>query len=193
MKEDYIHRNTKKKSNPRRALKKRSHRSSGSSRKPTNRLWTMITVAAFCSTGFAWFLFSLAKQPDPLTTEKAVKTPPAVASQTDITQSEPEEKWTYIQRLENKKIDVEPPIIAKTHQYLLQCGTFSKAEQAEAFKAQIALSGLHSEIKPTGENPPKWYRVVLGPYTSKRHAEQDRNLLKDNEIFGCQILLLNNH
>ena len=97
--------------------------------------------------------------------------------------------------LPNKVVDVpgspEDQVIrkpAEDKQYIMQCGSFRKAESADTLKAQIALSGFDSTIKATDEKDgARWYRVVLGPYSSKRLAERDRHQLERNNINYCRI------
>ena len=71
--------------------------------------------------------------------------------------------------------------------YQMQCGSFREQTQAEAMKAQIAFVGFGSEIRRTDGNNGVWYRVVLGPYESKRQATADRNRLRQQGINTCQI------
>ena len=69
----------------------------------------------------------------------------------------------------------------------MQCGSFRTHQQAETLKAKIAFAGLISEIKKTTGSNGIWYKVRLGPYETKRHAESDKNKLKRINIVGCGI------
>ena len=69
----------------------------------------------------------------------------------------------------------------------MQCGAYKTKGQANAQKALIAFQGLTSEIKISQGKTSNWYRVVLGPYQQKRHAERDRNLLRRAKIEPCEI------
>lgn len=187
MTKDYIRQSPPKKAKP--TAKRKTRRAAPTAkktRKPLYRLWAITAMTAALSTGFTWFLLSLTQTPPEIETQA---TAPAPIKKPSETQPEPTEKWTYIERLENQEVTVKVPPKKGTNAkpYALQCGSFRTESQAQTLKARIALTGLHSIIVPTKENPPRWYRVVLGPYSTKRHAERDRNLLKNNEIYGCQI------
>lgn len=101
----------------------------------------------------------------------------------------PVEKWTYIQQLENKEVVVQVPEAAvevASRPYLMQCGSFQSAAQAEQLKAKIAFQGLVAEVRNAKGSV--WHRVILGPYDSKRLAEQHRHKLINAKAVGdCAI------
>ncbi|MCQ1056774.1 SPOR domain-containing protein [Photobacterium sp. DNB23_23_1] len=100
----------------------------------------------------------------------------------------PEEKWRYIEELENKEVQVDAKKEqAPTKPYLMQCGAYRSQSQAEERKAMIAFQGLTSQIKVSQGEKGNWYRVVLGPYPQKRKAESDRNQLRRAGIEPCAI------
>jgi cell division protein FtsN len=102
-------------------------------------------------------------------------------------------EFTFHDLLKNKnvKVDNSPPVATsenKESKYIMQCGSFLKSEQAEAMKAKIAFTGLVASIQSTDEKDGKtWHRVVLGPYSSKRTADQQRSQLQQADINGCRI------
>ncbi|MCT7654773.1 SPOR domain-containing protein [Oceanimonas sp. NS1] len=57
----------------------------------------------------------------------------------------------------------------------MQCGSFRSSAQAEQLKARIAFQGLASEVKRSEGSNGIWYRVVMGPYDSKRKADQEKH------------------
>lgn len=100
----------------------------------------------------------------------------------------PEAKWTYIKELEKMEIEVtinEQKTSARP--YLMQCGAYRSSEQADERKAMIAFQGLESQIKVSPGETGDWYRIVLGPYSLKRDAERDRNLLRRGGVEPCAI------
>lgn len=103
----------------------------------------------------------------------------------------PEEKWEYVKELKNKTIEVEVPDRSNEpeREYQMQCGSFRTLAQADTLKARIAFVGLESIVKRTEGKNGVWYRVVLGPYQSKRKAERERHQLQRAKINGCQIWL----
>ncbi|MFC0445471.1 SPOR domain-containing protein [Pseudidiomarina halophila] len=97
----------------------------------------------------------------------------------------PEERWQYIEELENLEVEVDVPEREVGPPKLMQCGSFRKRSDAERLRASIALQGLESQIYPSNNNT--WFRVVLGPYETKRDAEAERHILQRARIHGCQI------
>ena len=101
--------------------------------------------------------------------------------------------FSYHEELANKTVEVEvqslpeaPDNTGKT--WIMQCSSFTDGARADKARAEIALAGLESWIRQTKDNAGKtWYRVVLGPYQSKRQAERDRHELQRNRIDGCVI------
>ncbi|WP_417616673.1 SPOR domain-containing protein [Oceanisphaera sp.] len=99
----------------------------------------------------------------------------------------PVEKWTYIEQLENKEVVVQVPEAAEsTRPYLMQCGSFRSAAQAEQLKAKIAFQGLVAQVRHKSGS--SWHRVILGPYDSKRLAEQHKHqLIRAKAVSDCAI------
>lgn len=58
--------------------------------------------------------------------------------------------------------------------WMVQCGSFKGAEQAESVRAQLAFEGFDSKI--TTNNG--WNRVVIGPVKGKENANSTINRLK---------------
>lgn len=95
-------------------------------------------------------------------------------------------KLDYHQILTNKELDVkkDPNVRKPTNRkYVMQCGASKVKAQAESLKAKIAFIGLQAEVSEKNG----WYRVRLGPYSSKRAAESDRHKLQNNDFNDCRI------
>jgi cell division protein FtsN len=124
-------------------------------------------------------------------------TPPAVRPGQDDkpvdAQGEKEHFWFYdLLRKKTVEVPEAPDALPKEGQparrYVMQCGSFRDEERADSLKAQLALVGFEARIVPTKEKGGEtWFRVVLGPYDSRRKAESDRHQLQDNGINRCQI------
>lgn len=100
----------------------------------------------------------------------------------------PEEEWEYIKTLPGYEVEVEVKEQEKSDKrYLMQCASFRTRAQAEEMKAKIAFQGLEALIRhSTGING-DWFRVILGPYESKRDAEKAKHSLRKVNIATCQI------
>ena len=102
--------------------------------------------------------------------------------------------FSFHNALENKVVEIpeheSEPVKpgAATKRYIMQCGSFKKETSAETLKAQIAMNGFDARVNTSKEkNGSLWYRVTLGPYTSKRTAERVRHQLERNNINHCRI------
>ncbi|WP_235357686.1 SPOR domain-containing protein [Arsukibacterium ikkense] len=145
-------------------------------------------ITALLLASFGWFLWYLKQQPvSPEKTAPAItRTKPTVD---DLPAKPVAEPYQYIKELENREIQVEVDSTPRQPQgpFQMQCGSFRQAEQAEAMRAQIAFAGFTSTVRRTEGSNGVWFRVVLGPYDSRRQATADRNRLQQQNINGCQI------
>jgi cell division protein FtsN len=101
----------------------------------------------------------------------------------------PKEKWTYVENLKTKEIEVGQYEVTQKGPYRLQCGSFKTTSRAETLKATIAFVGLEASVKKSVGSNGTWYKVILGPYARKRLAEQDKHKLRNNSVNRCQVLL----
>jgi cell division protein FtsN len=129
-----------------------------------------------------------------LKTSTTTKTPNQSQNKTAIKKEQnlpepPKEKWTYVENLKTKEIEVGQYEVKQNGPYKMQCGSFRKRAQAEALKAKMAFTGIESQIQTAQGKSNTWYKVVLGPYARKRAAEEDKHKLRNNKINGCQIWL----
>lgn len=99
----------------------------------------------------------------------------------------PTDEWSYIDELENQEIEVEVPDRPDGPPKLMQCGSFRSQADAETLKARIAMAGLESQVRRSEGRNGVWYRVILGPYATKRDAERDRHKLQRAQVLYCEI------
>ncbi|MBL4942620.1 MAG: SPOR domain-containing protein [Colwellia sp.] len=142
----------------------------------------ILLIAAF--TYGLWFLKTSPVTKEPMQTQHPVPTQKE-QSLPDL----PQEKWTYVENLKTKKIEVGQYEVKQNGPYKMQCGSFKTRAQAESLKASMAFVGIESIIQSAQGKDSFWYKVVLGPYSRKRAAEQDKHKLRNNKINGCQIWL----
>lgn len=65
--------------------------------------------------------------------------------------------------------------------YVLQIGSFKTAKDADTMKAQLAMLGVSTRVKPvTLKNGQIWHRVMTGPLSGKKQMEQTRAKLRKN-------------
>lgn len=76
-----------------------------------------------------------------------------------------------------------PPADNASARFILQAGSFQRAADAEARKAQLALLGLIARIQTvTIDGDKTWHRVLLGPYPKDRSLDKTRRLLEEYDI-----------
>jgi cell division protein FtsN len=135
---------------------------------------------------FGYLLWSIKdKQPVGIVAPKVIK----VKKTTEVAEL-PElqrEKWTYVDDLKSKKVEVGQYEVKKKGPYKMQCGSFRTRKQAESLKARIAFTGLEAQVSKSVSSSSTWYKVYLGPYDKKRNAEKDKHKLKNNAIHACKI------
>lgn len=129
-----------------------------------------------------------------LKTDTSTKDPIQVQEESSVKKEQnlpepPKEKWTYVENLKTKKVEVGQYEVKQNGPYKMQCGSFKTRAQAESLKAKMAFAGVESQIQTAQGKNNIWYKVVLGPYERKRVAEKDKHKLRNNKINGCQIWL----
>lgn len=67
--------------------------------------------------------------------------------------------------------------------YLIQVGSFKRAEDADGFRARLALLGMESKVQTvTIDNTDTWHRVQVGPIFGRLEADKLQKQLKQNGI-----------
>ena len=149
-----------------------------------------IGFAVLALAGFAYFLYSIK---DDATLPVTDSTPVKVVAQPNIDELDPlpelpKEEWAFIKSLPGYEVEVEAEVATSDKRYLMQCGSFKIYEQADSMRATMAFVGLEPQIRGSKSG---WYRVILGPYDSKRDAERDRHILQREKINSCEIWFWN--
>ena len=145
----------------------------------------IILIAAFAYG--LWFLKTSPTTKEPIAIDEPVQT---TKTKTEKQLPEPpKEKWTYVENLKTKQIEVGQYEVKENGPYKMQCASFKTNAQAESLKAKMAFVGVESQIQVAQGKNNTWYKVVLGPYSRKREAEEDKHKLRNNKINGCQIWL----
>lgn len=67
--------------------------------------------------------------------------------------------------------------------YMLQAGSFKRAEDADRLRVQLILLNLTARVEQVSvRNGDIWHRVLLGPYSSQEQMVQARDALAGNGI-----------
>ncbi|MGD8118241.1 MULTISPECIES: cell division protein FtsN [unclassified Vibrio] len=165
----------------------------GNSRQPTKKTsaprrkpWRSGLLAILLVGVFGYGLYTLSNDPEPpAPVVEPVKPKSKPATQAKLPPP-PEEKWDYVDSLPSREVEVKAKEqVVSEIPYIMQCGAYKTAQQAEARKLDIAFQGINSKIRKKEDS--SWYRVVLGPYKFKRDAERDKHKLQRAKIEPCAI------
>jgi cell division protein FtsN len=149
--------------------------------------WLGIIITLTLIAGFSYFLWSI-KGTAPENTSNDGESIEQAQSEKDTLPEIPEEEWEFIKSLPEYIVEIDQKEQGQsTVRRLIQCGSFRKNEQAQELKANIAFQGLEAQVRASKGTSGLWYRVILGPYDSKRVAEKDRHTLQRAKINGCKI------
>lgn len=86
--------------------------------------------------------------------------------------------------------DIEAERKSTPSTYVLQAASYASYADADRLKAKLALSGFEAKVqKITIQGKGIYYRVRLGPYTSKRKMKNDRQRLARLGIQGLPLKL----
>lgn len=90
------------------------------------------------------------------------------------------EESTAPSALPAKPAEKKTPPAAQEH-WLVQCGSFKNAQQAESVRVQLAFEGFVSQISVSDG----WQRVIIGPFNTKPSVDAVLNKLKANGHSQC--------
>ncbi len=127
--------------------------------------------------------------PAPTTKPKAEPKPKPVEVKKDTAPKK--DDFEFYQILQDSKVDTShvdayqsTPRGEQDFYYMLQAASFRNSEDADRLRAKLIISGLvEAAIRKTiGDNGEPWYRVVLGPYTSRSKMNRAEDKLVSMEI-----------
>lgn len=164
-----------------------SHASSRQSSAPSLHTLPVFRIAIIIALvlGFGVFLWSIKDNVEDNVDTQAAR---PVAPTEEALPKLPEEEWEYIKTLPGYEVEVDVQAQEKSDKrYLMQCASFRTRAQAEEMKAKIAFQGLEALIRQSTGSNGDWFRVILGPFESKRDAEKAKHSLRKVNIATCQI------
>ncbi len=167
---------------------KQRTRRSNSAQTAHSKPWLLIALTCVTLAIFIYGLWFL-RQQTPVSNEAVIAQPTPVQTKPkdELPPKPVSEPYQYIEELENKQITVEVTEQRRSGPAQLQCGSFRQQPQAEAMKAQIAFAGITADVRRTEGSNGVWFRVILGPYESRRAATVDMNKLRQMGINTCQV------
>ena len=82
----------------------------------------------------------------------------------------------------SETINEEKPAQEQTTEYILQVGSFPRAEDADKLRAQLILLNLDASIEKVEIRKGEiWHRVVVGPFKTQNQLTSARSQLVKNE------------
>ncbi|MBD1387897.1 SPOR domain-containing protein [Neiella sp. HB171785] len=150
--------------------------------------WVRLVIIVALIAAFGYGLSQIKGSAERVEQQPAQEQHSTTSKPAEAIPEKPEERWSFIEELETKEVEVDvPEAPEQTRPYLMQCGSFRLQSQAEELKAKIAFQGLSSEVRRAEGSNGVWYKVILGPYKTKRLAEKDRHALQRASVRGCKI------
>ncbi|MGI2797767.1 SPOR domain-containing protein [Photobacterium damselae] len=80
------------------------------------------------------------------------------------------------------------PVTKPSVRYIVQCGAYHSADQANERKATIAFQGFNSQVSMVKTSSGTWHKVYIGPYPDRDQALKARGRLQSSGIEPCAIL-----
>lgn len=146
--------------------------------------WIRIVITLVLVGGFGYFLWSIKDKAETVSSQTSQNS----QQQEDPLPEMEDEVWDYPYILSDSEVQVEvEEQQLSSKPYLMQCGSFRQKSQAEEMKAKIAFQGLEAQVRSSSGQNGVWYRVILGPYVTKRSAEVDRHQMRRIDITTCRI------
>ena len=196
--------------------KRRSTKRSSNSELP-GWIWMLFGLSIGLAVAFAVFINgrtpapTIAAAPPPAPAPSTVSAPaaaqPAADSNLDnngeaAAEGEDESRFDFYKMLPNFEIiiadqepdverDTAPQAIVEPGEYVLQAGSFSRAEDADRRRAQLALQGIESTIQRVSIDGRTYHRVRIGPTRDLDALNQQRARLREANIDVLRIRLGN--
>ena len=188
--------------------KKRSKRRRSSSQKQDypGWVWMLFGLAIGLSVAFAIYVRGgkpAAPQPvtrQPASLESAIDDNGEASPSGTAEEVPTESRFTFYDMLPNFEVvipeqepdveaDVEPRAIVKPGLYILQAGSFTRFEDADRRRAELALHGIESSIQRVTIDDKTYHRVRIGPMDDLEKLNVLRSRLRAAKIDVIRIRL----
>ena len=187
--------------------KKRSKRRRSTSRKQEypGWVWMLFGLAIGLSVAFAIFVRDRQPAPPPVARQPAsLESAIDENGQTTAIEEAAEEpqasRFTFYDMLPNFEVvipeqepdvtaDTEPRAVVKPGLYILQAGSFTRYEDADRRRAELALQGIESTIQRVTIDDKTYHRVRIGPTDDLEELNMLRSRLRAAKIDAIRIRL----
>jgi len=168
-------------------------------------VWMLFGLAIGLSVAFAIFVRDrqpaevAAQAPEPASLESAIDDN-GEATPAESEESPQESRFTFYNVLPNFEVvipeqepdvtaDVEPQAVVEPGVYVLQAGSFSRFEDADRRRAELALQGIESNIQRVTIDDRTYHRVRIGPIDDLEELNMLRSRLRAAKIDVLRIRL----
>jgi cell division protein FtsN len=169
--------------------------------------WMLFGLAIGLSVAFAIYVrdgqpvATTTKAPEPASLEGAIDNNGEAARQESVEEpQEQESRFTFYNVLPNFEVvipdqepdvtaDVEPRAVVEPGVYVLQAGSFSRFEDADRRRAELALQGIESSIQRVTIDDRTYHRVRIGPTDDLEELNMLRSRLRAAKIDVLRIRL----
>lgn len=187
--------------------KKRSKRRKKTTKKQDYPGWVWMLFGLAIGLSVAFAIFVRDRQPaelavrntEPASLDSAIDDNGEVA-QPQNEESPQESRFTFYNVLPNFEVvipeqepdvtaDVEPQAVIEPGVYVLQAGSFSRFEDADRRRAELALQGIESNIQRVTIDDRTYHRVRIGPIDDLEELNMLRSRLRSAKIDVLRIRL----
>lgn len=190
--------------------KKRSKRRRTSSRKQEypGWVWMIFGLAIGLSVAFAIYVRDGQPAPPPAAARQPASLESAIddngeapgESASEAAEEPKESRFTFYDMLPNFEVvipeqepdvrkDVEPRAVVTPGLYILQAGSFTRYEDADRRRAELALQGIESTIQRVTIDDKTYHRVRIGPTEDLDELNMLRSRLRAAKIDVIRIRL----
>jgi cell division protein FtsN len=169
-------------------------------------LWMIFGLAIGLSVALAIYVRDREQAPPPAAARQPASLESAIDDNGERTRAEeavPEQKesrFTFYDMLPNFEVvipeqepdvtaDVEPRAVVKPGLYILQAGSFTRFEDADRRRAELALQGIESTIQRVTIDDNTYHRVRIGPTDDLEELNLLRSRLRAAKIDAIRIRL----
>jgi cell division protein FtsN len=118
--------------------------------------------------------------------------------ETELEVAEPPDRFDFYKMLPNFEViipeqepdvtkDIEPQAVVKPGVYVLQAGSFTRFEDADRRRAELAMQGLESRIQRVSIDDKSYHRVRIGPMRDLEQLNLVRSRLRQANIDVLRI------
>ncbi len=196
------------------ARRKRRSKKQSSKNELPGWIWMLFGLSIGLAVAFAVFIKgrtpaapTVAAASPPAPAPAPVAAPPTGGSNLDnngetVAETDDESRFDFYKMLPNFEIiiadqepdverDTAPQAIVEPGEYVLQAGSFTRPEDADRRRAELALQGIESTIQRVSIDDRTYHRVRIGPTRDLDALNQQRARLREANIDVLRIRLGN--